>query len=332
MASPIAGYRWRRCIRADLSVAGSPARVPSTERTASPRLLLAPGIEGVSPHVLAAIGNQLLPGDETGGRAEQEHDGDGDGRPRACPGDGILPRAALHRVVQAEAGRGLAGGDEAGDDGAGPRGSASPSPVTIAVPPGRRARTAVAVAAREIGPGPYILKPRKLATGFAVLRAAAVSELTAAIDIAAQSGIGYIIQPCIDHASDTRAYFADGEVIAAQERTAAPGGYLADLGQGGAAAACRDTSAIAGPTRAIAESLRASLLSVDWMITPAAARCSAWSTGIGLRRATRTRHDRRRRCPFQVGTPALQPGHVTRRGMRGGDQGNAQCKSGTRAA
>jgi len=156
-----------------------------------------------------------------------------------------------------------------------------PAPATIAIPYGRHGRTAVPVAVREIGNGPYIIKPRQMAMGTGVLKADTAEQLTAAVDLAAWSGTGHIIQAYRPCDGDIRAYYADGQVIAAQLRLPAPGGYLANISQGGTAAAATIPDSLAAMTCRIAASLDATLLAVDWLLTDQGPVLGEWSTGVG---------------------------------------------------
>jgi hypothetical protein len=99
-----------------------------------------------------------------------------------------------------------------------------PAPATIAIPCGRHGQAVVPLAVRQLGTGPYIIKPRQMAMGTGVLKADTAEQLAAAVDLAAWSGTGHIIQPFEHCDGEVRAHYADGEVIAAQRRVPAPAG------------------------------------------------------------------------------------------------------------
>jgi ribosomal protein S6--L-glutamate ligase len=156
-----------------------------------------------------------------------------------------------------------------------------PAPATVAVPFGRYARTVIPAVERELGPGPYIVKPREMAMGFAVLKVDTIEQLTAAIDVTAQTGTGYIVQAFEQNAGDMRVYVAGGEPVAAQHRTATDGGYLANVSQRGSASASPCPDGVAALCHRIAASLDASLLAVDWLLTPRGPVLSEWAAGLG---------------------------------------------------
>ncbi|WP_369181998.1 RimK family alpha-L-glutamate ligase [Streptomyces sp. Y1] len=156
-----------------------------------------------------------------------------------------------------------------------------PTIPTIALPPGRHARRAVPLVRRALGEGPYIVKPRELSMGVGVLRVDTDQQLEAAVDLAAQSAAGYLVQPLLDHSGDMRVYLADGRIVTSLTRRPRPGGYLANLSQGGSAEANDDHHLVADHCRRIAESLGAQWLCVDWLTTPAGPVLNEWSTAHG---------------------------------------------------
>jgi len=156
-----------------------------------------------------------------------------------------------------------------------------PAPAAIAIPYGRHARAVVPLAVRELGTGPYIIKPRQMAMGNGVLKAGTAEQLAAAVDLAAWSGTGHIIQAFWPCDGDVRAYYADGQVIAAQLRVPAQGGYLANVSQGGTATTYTLPEDLAAMTCRIAASLKASLLAVDWLLTRCGPMLGEWSAGVG---------------------------------------------------
>jgi ribosomal protein S6--L-glutamate ligase len=156
-----------------------------------------------------------------------------------------------------------------------------PTPATIAIPYGRHGRAVIPVAVRELGNGPYIIKPRQMAMGTSVLKADTAEQLTAAVDLATWSGTGHIIQAYLPSDGDFRAYYADGQVIAAQLRVPAAGGYLANVSQGGSATAATLPDGLADMTCRIAAGLGATLLAVDWLLTGQGPVLGEWSPGVG---------------------------------------------------
>lgn len=157
------------------------------------------------------------------------------------------------------------------------------TPGTLAVPFGRYARSVVPEAVRAFGDGPYIVKPREMGMGVAVLKVDSERQLTTAIDIVAQATGGYIVQPFIPHTGDMRVYVADGEVVTSLTRRPRPGDYLANISQGGSAVATDDHRQVAGACRRIAESLGAEYLCIDWLMTEHGPVLNEWSTaGAGF--------------------------------------------------
>jgi hypothetical protein len=156
-----------------------------------------------------------------------------------------------------------------------------PAPATIAIPGGRHGQAVVPLAVRQLGTGPYIIKPRQMAMGTGVLKADTPEQLAAAVDLAAWSDTGHIIQAFHACHGDIRAHYADGQVIAAMLRVPAPCRYRANVSQGGTPAACTCPEEIAAMTCRIAASLKASQLTVDWMITDRGPMLGEWSAGVG---------------------------------------------------
>jgi hypothetical protein len=156
-----------------------------------------------------------------------------------------------------------------------------PTPETIAVPYGRHARSVLPLVEDLLGQGPYILKPREMGMGFAVQKIETLRQLGAAIDMVAQAGIGYIVQPYLPHSADVRVYLAEGEIIAALHRAADAGAYMTNLSQGGTSNTLRGWDEVKEQCLTIATSLQASCLSVDWLLTDSGPVLDEWSTGFG---------------------------------------------------
>lgn len=156
-----------------------------------------------------------------------------------------------------------------------------PTPETIAVPYGRHARSVLPLVEERLGHGPYILKPREMGMGFAVQKIETLQHLGAAIDMAAQAGIGYIVQRYLPHSADVRVYLAEGEIIAALHRSVGAGAYMTNLSQGGTSNTLRGWNDVEERCLTIAASLQASCLAVDWLLTDAGPVLDEWSTGFG---------------------------------------------------
>ncbi len=152
---------------------------------------------------------------------------------------------------------------------------------TVAVPFGRYARRATAEVERELGAGPYIIKPREMAMGIGVLRVESSQQLTAAIDVVSQTGSAYIVQPLLDNAGDMRVFVADGEVVASMTRRPKPGGYLSNICQGASLESNDDHLKVAGACRKIAQSLRAEWMCIDWLMTSSGPVLNEWCTAYG---------------------------------------------------
>lgn len=154
------------------------------------------------------------------------------------------------------------------------------TPVTVAVPPGKFARTVLPLVKRLIGDGPFILKPRELAMGIAVLKLDTLEHLRSAIDIVAQSGIGYIVQPYLRNQGDCRIYMLDGKIVGSQLRSPPDGGYLANISQGGSGRALADLASVREQCLRIAEALQATYMCVDWLMTEQGPVLNEWGTAL----------------------------------------------------
>lgn len=156
-----------------------------------------------------------------------------------------------------------------------------PAVDTIAVPFGRYARRVVDVVRDAFGSGPYIVKPRELGMGFSVIKAESPEQLAATVDLVAQSGIGYVVQPFVANDGDLRVHLIDGEIVAGLHRRPATGHYLANVGQGGSTTAAVVTDTVRTLSKTVVDDLRASLLWVDWLMTGDGPVLNEWSTGFG---------------------------------------------------
>jgi glutathione synthase/RimK-type ligase-like ATP-grasp enzyme len=149
---------------------------------------------------------------------------------------------------------------------------------TIAVPPRKFARRVIPEVERELGAGPYIVKPRELGMGVGVLKVESDQQLAATIDIVSTTGTGYIVQPFLPHRADMRAYVVGGRVVTSLSRKPRAGGYLANISQGGSAEVNDDHLLIEEMCHRIAGSLNAEFLCIDWLMTESGPVLNEWST------------------------------------------------------
>jgi ribosomal protein S6--L-glutamate ligase len=156
-----------------------------------------------------------------------------------------------------------------------------PTLATIAVPFGRYGRTVLPLIDTMIGGGPYILKPREMGMGFSVLKVETMEELTSAIDLAAQTGIGYVVQPYRPNSGDVRVFVVGRQVIATQHRRPTAGRYLANLSRDGTSTAGARFDNTGEASLRIADSLDADCLEVDWLLTDDGPVLNEWSSGFG---------------------------------------------------
>jgi ribosomal protein S6--L-glutamate ligase len=155
-------------------------------------------------------------------------------------------------------------------------------PATVAVPASRYSRRILPLVAREIGEGPYIVKPREMGMGFAVVKVDTFEQLPAVLDMVAQTDAGYLVQPWLPNTGDVRVYIDQEHVVAAQHRRAGPSGYLANTSQGGSVATGSvRLDEFSEDCLRIGRSLGASVLAIDWLITPHGRVLSEWSAGFG---------------------------------------------------
>ncbi|MBX7268880.1 hypothetical protein KIF24_24530 [Micromonospora sp. Llam7] len=156
-----------------------------------------------------------------------------------------------------------------------------PTPPTVAIPFGRYARTATPLIEQQLGPGPYIVKPREMGMGFGVMKVDGIEQLSAILDVTAQAGMGYVVQPFIPNSGDLRVYVINREITATQHRSPSPGHYLANISQGGANAIRATDMDIQSATLRIADSLDAACLQVDWLLGEKGPVVNEWSSGFG---------------------------------------------------
>ncbi|MFF4806187.1 RimK family alpha-L-glutamate ligase [Streptomyces sp. NPDC001351] len=149
---------------------------------------------------------------------------------------------------------------------------------TIAVPPKKYARKVVPEVERELGPGPYIVKPRELGMGVGVLKVETDQQLASTIDIVSTTGTGYIVQKFLPHHADMRVFVVDGKVVTSLSRKPRPGGYLASISQGGSLEVNDDHLQVEEWCNRIAESLNAEFLCIDWLMTDSGPILNEWST------------------------------------------------------
>ncbi|MDG4795129.1 hypothetical protein [Micromonospora sp. WMMD1082] len=155
------------------------------------------------------------------------------------------------------------------------------APLTVAVPFGRYARTAIPLIEEKIGPGPYIVKPREMGMGFGVIKVNTIEQLSTTLDVTTQTGMGYIVQEFIPNFGDLRAYVINKQVVATQHRRPPQGRYLSNISQGGDSTLGAPDTGINAATVRIAESLNASCLQVDWLLSDSGPIVNEWSSGFG---------------------------------------------------
>ncbi len=155
-----------------------------------------------------------------------------------------------------------------------------PVPRTVALPFGRYARSAVQIVREEIGDGPYIVKGRGSGTGFGVLRVDTVEQLSAATDVIAQSGRGYIVQEYLPNHGDLRVLWVNDRFAASLLRRPTEGRYLSNVAQGGDATANPDYAAVEEHCLRAVRALGAQYLSVDWLLTPDGPVFGEWGTAM----------------------------------------------------
>lgn len=150
---------------------------------------------------------------------------------------------------------------------------------TFALPFGPYAKRVMSLAG--IGQGPWILKPREMGGGCGVLKVDTEQQLRAAIDIIAQTGNAYILQPLVQNSADLRVYIADGEIFSTMKRVQKSGGYLSNLSAGGK----KDVVDIDGETARLnlnmGAKLEAKYLCIDWLLTDAGRVFNEWCTVHG---------------------------------------------------
>ncbi|RJL34333.1 ATP-grasp domain-containing protein [Bailinhaonella thermotolerans] len=151
-------------------------------------------------------------------------------------------------------------------------------PRTVALPFRRHAREGLEIVRREIGDGPYILKARESGTGFGVLKADTFEQLRAGVDIAAQTGKGYLVQEFLPNSGDIRVALVEGEVVTSMVREQSAGRYLSNIAQGGEARAGADFSPVLDDCLRVVRELRASYLCVDFLITDDGPVFGEWCT------------------------------------------------------
>jgi glutathione synthase/RimK-type ligase-like ATP-grasp enzyme len=117
--------------------------------------------------------------------------------------------------------------------------------------------------------------------GYGVVKTETVQQLAATIDLVAQAGISYLVQPFVPNHGDVRVYIVQGEVITAQHRIPAPSGYLANLSQGGTSTTASVSEPITAWSTAIAVDLGTDWLNVDWLLSDAGPILNEWSSGFG---------------------------------------------------
>lgn len=150
---------------------------------------------------------------------------------------------------------------------------------TLAIPFGRYAHGAMACVDR-LGPGPWVLKPRELSSGQGVLKADTRQQLRAAIDIAAQTGNAYVIQPFVRNEGDLRVLMSGGRIFGATLRRPAENDYLANLSKGGRPESVPVPDDVAALCHRVSASLGARYLCIDWLLTADGPVLNEWTTAL----------------------------------------------------
>ncbi|MFG2308752.1 RimK family alpha-L-glutamate ligase [Streptomyces sp. NPDC048566] len=153
-----------------------------------------------------------------------------------------------------------------------------PVPPTVAVPFGRYARRVLPVVRRELGEGPYIVKPRAMAMGFGVLKAGDGEQLTAAVDLLTPAALGAVVQPFRENEGDVRVYVHRGRAIAVMLRRPKEGSYLANVSEGGSGASFDGDDRVRALSERLAVGVDADYLCVDWLLTTEGPVFNEWMT------------------------------------------------------
>jgi hypothetical protein len=154
----------------------------------------------------------------------------------------------------------------------------------LALPFGPYAQGVMAHVAK-LGEGPWMLKPRELSSSQAVLKADTLQQLRAAIDIAAQGGGAYIVQPDLLNDGHLQVLMVDASVRGCTLLRPAQGLASEALGQG------EDLQTIDPPEQIkllchrLCDSLKARHLSIDWLLTPKGPMLTEWSTALSASRS-----------------------------------------------
>ncbi|MGL4173571.1 MAG: ATP-grasp domain-containing protein [Actinomycetota bacterium] len=147
---------------------------------------------------------------------------------------------------------------------------------TYVVPFGKYALRVLA----ELPDGPeWIVKPRDMGMGMAVLKAQRGHQLQSALDLVSQSANSYIIQPFILNQGDLRVYVIDGQIEETLLRRPPAGDYISNVSHG----ASRQWGAplpadIAAMSLRISQAMHASYLCIDWLLTDQGPLLSEWCT------------------------------------------------------
>lgn len=125
----------------------------------------------------------------------------------------------------------------------------------------------------------WIVKPRDMGMGMAVLKAARGHQLRSALDLVSQSANSYIIQPFIRNEGDLRVYIVDGRVEGTLLRRSADGDYISNVSHG--ATPLWDVALpadVESMSLNIAGALRASYLCIDWLLAEDGPLLNEWCT------------------------------------------------------
>lgn len=138
----------------------------------------------------------------------------------------------------------------------------------------------------------WLLKPRDMGMGIAILKVEQGHQLRSALDLTAQSANGYVLQPFVKHEGDLRVYIINSKVEATLLRTSSDGGYISNLSRGSKPEWNVELSAdIETMSLRIARALQASYVCIDWLLTDSGPLLNEWCTVMaGIRGNSKLGH------------------------------------------
>jgi ribosomal protein S6--L-glutamate ligase len=111
-----------------------------------------------------------------------------------------------------------------------------------------------------------------------VLKVDTAEQLRAAVDIAAQTGKGFLIQEYLENTGDLRVAVVDGRIVTSMLREQLVGNYLSNIAQGGQASPNASFGAVAEDCLRVVEDLGASYLCIDFLVTERGPVFGEWCT------------------------------------------------------